>query len=338
MKVADSYVAATGLHLPPLRDLGEAVAAGDYPAEAQAATQLESIAVAAELHAPEMAVAAGREALAASGHRPEEVAILLHAYLASQGLPAWHAASFVHRNVLGGSCPAIEVGQMSNGGMGALLLAVSYLEATDDRPAALVTTADRFVEIPGGRWTFDDGLIPGDGATAWVISRAGGFARLRSVAVVSDTTLEEFHRGEAEFGNETSPELATTYRVRKEQYFRTHSAVETIAKFTDGSARAIADALGEAEVEQAEIDHWVFPNIGRGELETFYLRRLEIPLEETCWAFGRTIGHLGAGDQIAGLHHLRATGRLAEGDLCALVGIGAGFSWSCAVLEIVGGD
>jgi len=338
MRVADCYVASTGLHLPPLQDLAEVVAAELYTAEAHAATQLESIAVAEDLHAPEMAVAAGRDAVESSGHRPEEITILLHAYLASQGLSAWHAASFVHRNVLGGSCPAIEVGQMSNGGMGALLLAVSYLQATDDRPAALLTTADRFVEVPGGRWMFDDGLIPADGATAWVISRAGGFARLRSVAVVSDTTLEEFHRGDAGFGSETSPELASSYRVRKEQYFRTHSAVETIAKFTDGSARAIADALGEAEVEQTEIRHWVFPNIGRGELETFYLRRLEIPLEATCWSFGRTVGHLGAGDQIAGLHHLRENGRLEEGDLCALVGIGAGFSWSCAVLEILGED
>lgn len=313
------------------------MAAGFYPADAHTATQLESIAVAEDLYPPEMAVAAGREALESCGHAPAEMAISLHAYLASQGLPAWHAASYVHRHVLGTSCPAIEVGQMSNGGMGALLLGISYLLAWQDRPGALMTTADRFVEIPRGRWTFDDGLIPGDGATACVLSRVGGFAQVRSIVVVADTTLEEFHRGEARFGVETTPELATSYRTRKEQYFQSHSAMETIKRFAQGSASAIDDALMEAGVRKEDIRHWVFPNIGLNELETYYLRRLEIPLESTCWPFGRTVGHLGAGDQIAGLHHLRTSGALHEGELCALVGIGAGFSWSCAVIEIVEG-
>jgi 3-oxoacyl-[acyl-carrier-protein] synthase-3 len=47
------------------------------------------------------------------------------------------------------------------------------------------------------------------------------------------------------------------------------------------------------------------------------------------------VGHLGAGDQFAGLAHLVDTGLLHLGQTCVLVGIGAGFSWTVAVLEVL---
>lgn len=331
----DVYLAGTGLCLPPLQSVADAVADGRYHAEQLALTQLHSVAVARDLYPPEMAVAAARDAVAASGHAREEIAIMLHAHLATQGLGGWHAASYVHRHAVGNGSPAIEVGQMSNGGMAALGLAIAHLGTWSDEPAALVTTADRFEDIPHGRWEFDDGLIPGDGAAACVLSRERGFARLRSLRSHSDTTLEELHRGRAPFGGELSPP-PPSFRVRKQQYFETHSTIATIKRFSDGSRVAIEAALADAGVGLEQIDHWVLPNIGRNELEAYYLKRLDVPLERTCWQFGRTVGHLGAGDQLAGVHYLHESGQLQAGTLCALVGIGAGFSWSCAVIEGLG--
>ncbi|MEZ3183138.1 3-oxoacyl-ACP synthase, partial [Streptomyces pimonensis] len=43
----------------------------------------------------------------------------------------------------------------------------------------------------------------------------------------------------------------------------------------------------------------------------------------------------GAGDPFAGLDHLVTSGALGPGDTCMLFGVGAGFSWSCAVVEIL---
>jgi 3-oxoacyl-[acyl-carrier-protein] synthase-3 len=336
MIVGDLYVAGTGLYLPPLQPLDEIVEAGLYTAEQLAVTQLASIAVSKDVYPADMAVAAAMDAIADSGHDRGDIAIALHAYLASQGLGGWHAASYVHRFAVGNDCPTIEVGQMSNGGMAALSLAITFLTAWRDSRAALVTTADRFEEIPHGRWSFDDGLIPGDGASACVISRDRGFARIASLCSRSDTTLEELHRGAAQFAGELSLAAASTsFRQRKQEYFETHSPLEAIRRFAAGSSAAVAGALRDASVDQDQIDHWILPNIGLNELQTYYLRRLGIALESTCWSFGRTVGHLGAGDQIAGVHHLRSTGVLKVGERCALVGIGAGFSWSCAVIEIV---
>lgn len=330
----DVYLAGTGLYLPPVRLVADAVAAGLYTEDQLATTQLHSIAVSEDVHPPDMAVAAARDAIASSGHGSDDIAIALHAHLLTQGLRGWHAASYVHRFAVGNGSPALEVGQMSNGGMAALGLAIAHLGTWSGQPAALVTTADRFEEIPHGRWEFDDGLIPGDGATACVVSRERGFARILSLRTHADTTLEELHRGRAAFAGELSAAgSSSSFRQRKQEYFETHSAMTTIKRFSAGSQVAIAGALAEAGVARDEIDHWVLPNIGLHELEAYYLRRLDVPLERTCWQFGRTVGHLGAGDQLAGVHHLRGRGALGPGTRCALVGIGAGFSWSCAVIE-----
>lgn len=50
---------------------------------------------------------------------------------------------------------------------------------------------------------------------------------------------------------------------------------------------------------------------------------------------GRRTGHLGAGDQWAGLNHLAQTRFLTPGDLVLLDAAGAGFTLSAAVLEIL---
>jgi 3-oxoacyl-[acyl-carrier-protein] synthase-3 len=334
MRLEDCHIAGSGLYLPPLQPLSDIVQAGLYSSDQLAVTQLQSIAIAEDAtYPPDMAIAAAREAIADSGHEPADVAIALHAYLAPQGLSGWHAASYIHRFAVGNASPAIEVGQMSNGGMAALSLALAYLGSYAEAPAALITTADRFTDIPHGRWNFDDGLIPGDGATALLVSREQGFARIRSFHSHSDTTLEELHRGAARLGPETDAE-ASSFHARKQEYFATHSALEAMHKFASGSRRAVAGALASAELEMGQIDRWILPNIGLHELQTYYLNRLGVALESTCWSFGRTVGHLGAGDQFAGIHHLRSTGALRAGQRLAMVGIGAGFSWSCAVIEI----
>lgn len=62
---------------------------------------------------------------------------------------------------------------------------------------------------------------------------------------------------------------------------------------------------------------------------------LDIDLDLTTWSWGRTVGHLGAGDQIAGLGHLVEDAAVNAGDHCMLLGVGAGFTWTCALVRIV---
>ncbi|MDN3354374.1 3-oxoacyl-[acyl-carrier-protein] synthase III C-terminal domain-containing protein [Actinomadura sp. DC4] len=88
--------------------------------------------------------------------------------------------------------------------------------------------------------------------------------------------------------------------------------------------------LDESGLRMKEIERWALSNIGLRELRTYYLDPLELPM---VWNWGRTVGPLGAGDRIAGLHRLR---RAAPGRTLALVGVGVGVSFTCAVLRIEG--
>lgn len=57
--------------------------------------------------------------------------------------------------------------------------------------------------------------------------------------------------------------------------------------------------------------------------------------EQTLWRqFGRYVGHLGGGDQIAGLDYLVQHDELEPGDRVTLFAVGTGFTFSAAVLEI----
>ncbi|HEX8869078.1 MAG TPA: 3-oxoacyl-[acyl-carrier-protein] synthase III C-terminal domain-containing protein, partial [Lentzea sp.] len=82
-------------------------------------------------------------------------------------------------------------------------------------------------------------------------------------------------------------------------------------------------------------DWVVLPHFGRRRLDVNYLRPYGIEPERTTWEWSRTVGHLGAGDQFASLAHLVDTGKARSGQRVVMFGVGAGYSWGCAVLEMV---
>jgi 3-oxoacyl-[acyl-carrier-protein] synthase III len=323
------FVAATGSALPEPTTLEDAERAGLCERKLIWRTQLKSVCIAEE-SGPELAVRAARAA-----DPTGRINIVLHASVYYQGHDLWSPPSYLQREVLGNSCPAIEVRQQSNGGMAALELAGAYLAADSSREQALVTTGDRFC-LPGfDRWLSDPGTICGDGGTAAVLSTKDGMARVRSLVTVSDPGLEKLGRGLDPFAD--AP-LATRQPISTD----THRS-ELIAEFgftpllerlQNGQRQAFHQALDEAGVDATDVDWFVLPNLGRAKMDAQFFEPLKIDPERSTWDWGSHIGHLGAGDQIAGLDHLARSGRLESGQLCVLAGVGVGFTWSVAVLEI----
>jgi 3-oxoacyl-[acyl-carrier-protein] synthase-3 len=85
-------------------------------------------------------------------------------------------------------------------------------------------------------------------------------------------------------------------------------------------------------VELSEVDWFVLPHLGQRRLEAGYLRPLRADPYRTTSLFGRRIGHLGAGDQFAGIGHLADTAA-KPGQTALAIGSGGGFSWTAAVLR-----
>ncbi|GAA4638918.1 hypothetical protein GCM10023196_098490 [Actinoallomurus vinaceus] len=324
--------------LPAPVDVAEAVADGRYDPADLAADEYASITVATDEAPPEMAVAAARLALSRAGTPPSGIALLLHASTWFQGLDYWPTASYVHREVLGEDgryAPALDVQQMCAGAIGAIELAASYLTADASRRCALVTTADRFGGPGFDRWRADvPGLVYGDGAAAVVVGREG-FARLLSVSTVVDTALEGMYRGDEPFA--TAPGRTVDVRTRRAAFAAADARrlVGSVReRTTAGLTEAVARTLEEAGLKLGDVARVVFPNVGLRVLRTGYAEPLGLDVARTTWDWGRRTGHIGAADQLAGLAHLAESGQVKPGDLVLLVGIGAGFAWTCAALEI----
>ncbi|MEU6024209.1 ketoacyl-ACP synthase III family protein [Micromonospora sp. NPDC048871] len=330
------YIDSTGTWLPPRVPTGQVVAAGRFDAALARVTDVVSVAVAGEESAPEMAVRAARTALARARSTAADIDLVLHASFFYQGHDLWAPASYVQREAVGNNCPAMEVRQMSNGGMAAMELASAYLAVDPGRSSALITTGDKFCQPGFDRWHSDPGTVYADGGTALVLSRRGGFARLRSLVTLSVPELEGMNRGDDPFGRtpfEHRPQV--DYEVCKRAFLARTSVSYAVSLVSSAQERVIKQALAAADLELGDIDRIVLPHVGRRRLKVAFFSSFGIDPARTTWPWSRAVGHLGAGDPIAGLDHLVTSGVLDTGHTCMLVSVGAGYSFSCAVVEVL---
>jgi 3-oxoacyl-[acyl-carrier-protein] synthase-3 len=58
-------------------------------------------------------------------------------------------------------------------------------------------------------------------------------------------------------------------------------------------------------------------------------------MSRLTWEYGRTIGHVGASDQVLSLDHLLVSGELDAGDTLLLLGTGPGANLACMAVRIL---
>ncbi|RBM06236.1 ketoacyl-ACP synthase III family protein [Streptomyces sp. PT12] len=336
MRWDDLYIAGLGTHLPAPESARKAAAEGRYPADELAENQLLSALHTDDMSAVDMAVAAGRQAIARGGHAPEDVALVLHAAMYHQGEDFWTPASYVQRHTVAGSAPAIRIDHASNGGMAALELGASWLAARDAARAVLITTGDRYA-LPGfDRWLSDSGQVFADGATGLLLSRRGGFARLLASTSTSDPELEDAYR-DVDGGFTLVPHgsgAPLDLRGRKRRYMKRVGFDFVEERLVTGLLANTERTLAEADTSLDRVARVVVPNVGRELLGWEFLAPYKIGVERTVWEWGRRTSHIGGGDQLAGLTYLLESGALRPGDQVLLVGVGIGFSWTTAVVTV----
>ncbi|MEU1779076.1 ketoacyl-ACP synthase III family protein [Streptomyces abikoensis] len=336
MRWDDIRIAALGTCLPAPVSAREAMEQGRYPADEFEENQLLSALESNDMSAVDMAVAAGRQAMARSGRRSEDIALVLHAAMYHQGEDFWTPASYVQRHTVAGTAPAVHVDHASNGGMAALELGASWLSGRSDAEAALLTTGDRYA-LPGfDRWYSDSGQVFADGATAMVLSRGSGFARLLASNSTSDPELEDAYR-DVERGFTLVPHPTDgplDLRGRKRRYMKRVGSEFVVERLVTGLLANTERTLAEAETSMDAITRVVVPNVGRELLEWEFLAPYKIDVDRTVWDWGRRTCHIGGGDQFAGLTYLLESGQLRPGDQVLVVGVGIGFSWTTAVVQV----
>ncbi|SDC23085.1 ketoacyl-ACP synthase III family protein [Actinokineospora iranica] len=335
MQWDDIYVAGLGVYLPPPATAADAVAAGAYDAEELAANGITSVLVEPELSGPEMAVLAARDAITHSAVNAADIRLVFHSSLWYQGVDMWPAASYVARHAVGDRVVAFDLQQQCNAAVSGMDLAASRL-VFERGGAALLTTGDRFC-LPGvDRWRTERGLPYGDGGTAMLLSTDGGFAKLLSTSTVADNGLEQVLRGERFHDAPRPGPLDLTSRIS--HHFANHGGMRAATtRLAEAVKGAIAGALAEAKTDFADLAAAVIPAAGRAKLDWQLSQLVGLREDQTTWSFARTHGHLGAGDQFAGLRHLIAAGVVTPGDRVLMVGSGAGLTATSAVFEILDG-
>ncbi|WP_167484392.1 ketoacyl-ACP synthase III family protein [Nocardia terpenica] len=326
---SDVFISGTGSEVPPVVETEIAIAQGRIERQVAESTDIVSAAV-SSMSAPEMASRAARS-LSRMYHRDlADVALLIHA-------TAWdqqHLAAPQYIQAALGMCVpmAFELRHGCAGGLTALAVAAQHLVA-NPADTVLVTAADRFTEPAFDRWRSASGLIHGDGAAAAMLTRGRGFAALRSFAAASAPAYEMTGRTAALMtggSGETLDAIPTKRRL-----ISTIGRAELVADLAQHTTDTVTAALHAAHLEFRDIDHIVVPHLGRKTLDAFFFTPMAAQWKASTWDFGRTVGHTGPADTLLGLDYLACTGALDPGQHVLAFGIGTGFCWSSAVIEII---
>ncbi|WP_326570160.1 ketoacyl-ACP synthase III family protein [Actinacidiphila glaucinigra] len=330
MKTPDLYIAGLGVHVPTVLDARRAVELGLYDPEDHEYQGWTGAAVAGDTPAPHMAVRAARQAIERAGTHPHDLALHIHAGMHKQGPGAWSAQHYVLRHVTDRDIPSYQVSQGCNGLIGSLELAACHLLAVPERVAALVTGSDNVSAPHFNRWASLENGVIADGASAVVLTKEPGFARLLSINSGSTAEVEERFRDEefppvtgvdAEDRPVTAAPLdeAVSEAVGRQGELRTELALRTMA---------------EADLDVGDITRVAHIFTGREGYLKGILDPIGLRTEQGLLEFGRGLGHMTVNDQIVGLNHLVTMREVDAGDHVLIVAHGGGVSITCAVVRI----
>lgn len=150
----------------------------------------------------------------------------------------------------------------------------------------------------------------------------------------AENTLERWNRGTVPFGTAPGLEVPLRLRERGLQHAATPEAEGSWERYASALMATTQRALDETGLSTGDISRVVTPNIHRGVSPENY-ELLGFTEKQSTWEVGRRLGHIGPGDQFLGIEYLVKERAVGPGDLVLLVGAGAGFSFSAAVVEIL---
>lgn len=291
--------------------------------------------VATDLAAPEMAVLAARDALKESGVEPSSIGYLVHTHLYHQGFDIWSPAHYIaQQSGATGGLP-INVQQTCHGGALALHLAATWMTATPEANAALVTAADRFSAPGFDRWASDDEAVYGDSGTAVVLGRRGGgndVLDLLALEMAADPEWEIQLRGDDKFGPVPLWHSTPVDLIRPNNVFRASSGAAQMAKSgVEKLFGAVQRSLNKAGVTPEDVRWVAIPRLIRHMRENVFKAGIGLLLGTQPEYLEADTGCLGPGEYLANLADMATA--LDPGDVGMLIQGGGGFTFSCTIVR-----
>jgi 3-oxoacyl-[acyl-carrier-protein] synthase-3 len=323
--------------LPDTVPIDRAVSAELIDAEDAERYAILSVTDAGSTPAPELAARATAQALARARCAGDDLSLVLYVSVWHQGPHGWCPQYYVQNSIGASRATAAEVRQGCMGMFSALELGAAHLMADAGHPATLVTSGENFNSPLLDRWRFAPHYVMGDGGSAVVLSNHDGFARLRSINAMTLPEYEALHRdNEPLFPPGSSLGRPLDFGKNNRNF------MAATAPGDDGPLRVVAThdelisrGLDEAGIKLEDVTRVGYVHGSRERIEAWAMEPLGLPLSRSTWEYSRTVGHIGASDQLVALEHLVSAGELGAGDHYLMLGVGPGLNIACAVIEIL---
>ncbi|MFF3686592.1 3-oxoacyl-[acyl-carrier-protein] synthase III C-terminal domain-containing protein [Streptomyces sp. NPDC002187] len=287
-----------------------------------------------------LAAEAAREALENADLDIADVDLIIVGHSDVPEYLGWDSSAAVARALGAHGTPTVLVTQSCAAWSVALDHAAGAMALSAGTGTVLVALVNVLSETHTNRMVFN-GSVASDGAVAVVLRR--GHPRLRRLSSARFTNPEYADLFRIEFGGRAAPvppagrsNLDTDPMVAVYRHFgRDPERFEGFLKEVNGRLADVVDeALARAGRNRSQLTRIIHLNDSRQAIHEA-ADAIGIPVERTNAELARTLGHMGAADQLVCLWQHIERGELALGDLVALVGVAApGMHWFCTLIEV----
>jgi 3-oxoacyl-[acyl-carrier-protein] synthase III len=277
----------------------------------------------------EMAVQAGKAALAAADARVDDMRWLVHAGVGPQGSQGWPVHHHIQNGIVGCHGNALEMKQNCAGGLTSWLLGARLL---DEAGYSICTGADN--------WSWSDRFVNArtvggepfsDAAHATVISHGGGFAKLLGSGTASCPELADDWRVHETFWENTSADEFQRAYARATSARSLDSIRESLRMFIC----AIRAALVDAKLSPQYVTHFVPPGSDSGQPFQSLANLTALPWSKELHQHNLDHGYLGVSTYADGLVYLAQAGSLRADSIVMLLAAEYELSATAIVLQVI---
>jgi 3-oxoacyl-[acyl-carrier-protein] synthase III len=281
-----------------------------------------------------MAVAAARTALDRAGQESTKLDSIIHSSVLQPGPDGWSLPGYTLLQLGGGHASVTELRMGCSAMLTAMELAVGQMTGAQRASSVLLTAADNFGPWID-RWK-GDLFLASDAGSAALLSTVSGFARVRSLNSRTIPELEGMQRGDQPIFSPEPAQRPFDLKWRRDVFLgHVMSGLEVAFLMADAHVQVTRQTIAEAGLEIGDITKVLYHNMSHVMVKQFVLDPLGLDMERSGWEYGRTVGHMGASDQLVALEHLLLSGELKPGDHVLLCGAAAGFASASVLLEIL---
>ena len=240
----------------------------------------------------------------------------------------WQPASYVQKITKSDNALTFSIRQGCNSQLISLELLISYMHTNSHVNCTLSVSADHFEHPQFDRWNADYGIVYGDGCAASLVTKEEGDFKIVHIESRCCGQLEALHYLPNSIDENFS--VRKSKKIYLEQHGTSALSECSLAEL-DG---LVNRCLKKQHLTMNDIRWVILPNLGMGILKENYLKVLRVSYEKILFEPGRKIGHIGASDAFISLSYISENHLCKPEDKLLVIGAGAGFTWSCMLLEV----